>query len=285
MPLFQERIAAILADPRTVAAQVAIRMFRASPIFGTGLDSYRLIFPRFEDDRFGLYYAHNEYAQILAETGLVGAAIVAWMIVLLGRRCFRFCRDASGDYRLLNAGPWAAVAGMAAHSAFDWNLHLPANAYLACLVAGLAYSSVPPAATSRDGLWCLVPEWLPRSMLATACVAALLYGFRDGVSAAVERQLREAIVAARMSGRIPQARPADEDLRDAITAGVGMAPWDRGNARLMTLLGQAHLHVTHRASQGAERSRANDMAALWFQRATSVSAACQGLATPIEPPR
>ena len=285
LPLFQERIASILADPRTIAAQVAIRMFRASPVFGTGLDSYRLIFPRFEDDRFGLYYAHNEYAQILAETGLVGGVIVAWMIALLGMRCFRFCRDASGDFRLLNAGPWAAVAGMAAHSAFDWNLHLPANAYLACLVAGLAYSSVPPQATGRDGLWSLVPEWLPRCVLATACAAALVYGFRDGMAAAVERQLREAIVAARMFGRIPQVRPADQDLDAAIAAGITTAPWDPGNARLRILLGQAHLHVAHRTAEDAARTRANDVAALWFQRATSVSAACQGLATPIKSPR
>lgn len=285
IPLLQARIAAILADPRTIAAQVAMRMFRASPIFGTGLDSYRLIFPRFEDDRFGLYYAHNEYAQLLAETGLVGAAIAAWMLTMLGIRCFRFCRNASGDYRLLNAGPWAAVAGIAAHSAFDWNLHLPANAYLACLVAGLAYSSVPPPGQGKSGLLSLVPEWAARSMLAAACFAALLYGFRDGVSAAVERQLREAIVAARMSGRVPQDRPADEDLREAITAGIAVAPWDRGNARLMTLLGQANLHVAQRASDDAARSRANDEAARWFQKATRVSAACQGLAMPVEAPR
>lgn len=285
MPLFQDRVATILKDPRTIAAQVAVRMFRASPIFGTGLDSYRLIFPRFEDDRFGLYYAHNEYAQILAETGLVGAVIVACMLALLGNRCFRFCRGASGDYRVLNAGPWAAVAGIAAHSAFDWNLHLPANAYLACLVAGLAYSSVPPPANGKARPWSLVPEWLPRYALATACVAALLFNVRDGVSAAVERQLREAIVAARMSGRVPQVRPADEDLRDAITAGISMAPWDRGNARLKTLLGQAHLHVAQRASESAPRGQATAVAALWFERATSVSAACQGLATLIAGPR
>jgi hypothetical protein len=249
------------------------------------LDSYRLIFPRFEDDRFGLYYAHNEYAQILAETGLVGALIVAWMLVLLGNRCYRFCRGASGEYRALNAGPWAAVAGMAAHSAFDWNLHLPANAYLACLVAGLAYSSVPPPANGKAQPWSLLPEWLPRCALATACVAALLYGVRDGGSATKERQLREAIVAARMSGRIPQVRPADEDLAAAIAAGMTMAPWDPGNARLRTLLGQAHLHVAQRASESDSRSQATAVAAMWFQGATSVSAVCQGLATPITGPK
>jgi len=282
VPLFQDRVATILKDPRTIAAQVAIRMFRASPIFGTGLDSYRLIFPRFEDDRFGLYYAHNEYAQVLAETGLVGAAIVVWILVLLGNRCFRFLRGASGDYRVLNAGPWAAVAGMAAHSAFDWNLHLPANAYLTCLVAGLAYSSVPPPANGKAASWSLVPEWLPRCALTIACVAALLYGFRDAGSATRERQLREAIVAARMSGKIPQARPADEDLAAAIAAGMTMAQWDPGNARLRTLLGQAHLHVAQRTKDGIARAQATDAAAMWFQSATGVSAACQGLPSSIE---
>jgi hypothetical protein len=281
VPLFQDRVATILKDPRTIAAQVAVRMFRASPIFGTGLDSYRLIFPRFEDDRFGLYYAHNEYAQILAETGLVGAAVVAWMLVLLGNRCFRFCRGASGDYRVLNAGPWAAVAGIAAHSAFDWNLHLPANAYLACLVAGVAYSSVPPASTGKAASRSLVPEWLPRAVLAIGCVVSLLFNFRDGVSAAVERQLREAIVAARMFGRVPQVHPPDEELRVAIAKGIYMAPWDRENARLMILLGQAHLHVAQRAVEGVARDQANDAAARWFERASGVAAECQGLATPI----
>jgi O-antigen ligase len=281
IPIFHERLAAILSDPRCIAANVAIRMFRASPIFGTGLDSYRLIFPRFRDDRFGLYYAHNEYAQILAETGLVGAAIVLWLLTLLSWRCFRFCRDATGDYRLLNAGPWAAVAGTVAHSAFDWNLHLPANAFLACIVAGLAYSSVPPSATLKSGWWSLIPEWLPRFLLGATCGIALLYACRDGVSAAVERQLREAIVADRIFGRSPGAQPADDSLRLAIAAGVAMVHWDEGNARLMTLLGQANLHLAHRSTQDSERSREIDAATSWFRRATAVCAACQGLAHPI----
>jgi hypothetical protein len=285
VPGLQPRIDAILADPRSIAAQVAFRMFRASPIFGTGLDSYRLIFPRFRDDRFGLYYAHNEYAQLLAETGLVGAGIFVWLVTLLAKRGVRFCRDATGDYRLLNAGPWAAIAGTAAHSAFDWSLHLPANAFLACLVAGLAYSSVPAPTHRQSGLWSFVPERLPRFLLAAACGSALLYCCRDGVSAAVERQLREAIVADRMFGRVPQAQPADDALRRAIAAGTAMTPWDAGNARLMVSLGQAHLHVAHRSQQDADRSRESDAATTWFRRATAVCAACPGIAVPISSPK
>ena len=127
----EQRLMTLLADTRIVAAQVAGRMFLASPLLGTGLGSYGDLYAVLQRSDHTLYYAHNDYAQLLAECGLIGAGLLAAAAATLGGRFLRFCRERPPANRLIDAGAWAALAGAAAHSVFDWNMHAPANALLA----------------------------------------------------------------------------------------------------------------------------------------------------------
>ena len=286
---WRKGVAALLVDPRIVSAHVALRMFAASPLLGTGLDTYQDIFPRFYQNEYTLFYAHNDYAQLLAETGLAGAAVATSLVVVLARRCLRFCVGSKGDYRILNAGPWAALAGIAAHSAFDWNLHLPANAFLACLVAGLSASSVPasPAAWVRD-FAARVPDLLPRSLLVGAIVLSLGFLARDAASEAVQRRVREAIVDARLLSMGNNTmnhdfRRSQTRLLQATTAADLVSGWDRRNALLALRLGQAHLHVADDAANAAEREKLLGTASRWFVTAKNLCAACRGLPEQLAP--
>jgi hypothetical protein len=73
--------------------------------------------------------AHNEYLQVLVETGLPGLVIALWAAarVLLGAR-----RD-----------PWllAALAGVLAHSVVEFDLQIPAISWLVVVLAALGRSS------------------------------------------------------------------------------------------------------------------------------------------------
>ena len=134
------------SDGRVAATRVAGQMLADSPLLGTGLDTFGELQPRYTGEAFMLHYAHNDYAQLLAETGLVGgciALVLGGLLIAAGRR---FQREATPPLRCLDAGPWAALSAIALHSAFDWNLHVPANALLAEVAAGLAIASVaiPP---------------------------------------------------------------------------------------------------------------------------------------------
>ena len=281
-PELQAAVDHVLNDARVISAQVALRMFLASPLLGTGLDTYQDIFPRFYQDRFTLFYAHNDYAQILAETGFVGAAILLTMIAALVVRYTRFYREAKGPYRTLNAGPWAALAGIATHSAFDWNLHLPANALLACLVVGLTASSVPNRRNpNARNVRARVPEIIPRAALVIACFCSLTFLARDAVSEMTQRQLRDAIVADRLTSKDPKQPSAEDQLLSAINAGQAIARWDRGNSRLALLIGQANLHIANQTNDRTASEALRGAADQWFQRAKRCCAACRGLPEPV----
>lgn len=92
----QATLQPLLADARIVSARVAMRAFWASPFLGTGVATYEDIYSRFYRDKLVLFYAHNDYAQLLAETGLVGATIATIFAVILGTKALRFFRAQPG---------------------------------------------------------------------------------------------------------------------------------------------------------------------------------------------
>jgi hypothetical protein len=279
-PDFKHQAAKLLADGRAGPAHVAMRAFVASPFLGTGLDTFQDVFPRFYADKYALFYAHNEYAQLLAETGLLGLLLLGLLVWYLVPKAARFWRDAPGDYRLLNAGPWAGLAGLTAHAAFDWDLHLPALAFLAIVVIGLCASSVPAKKQTSSSPWA-VPEYVPRWMLVGCCVVAVAGMWRDAISETVQRQLREAIVADRLFEADPTRPSSVEKLRRAIAVGEAFRRWDSGDANLLIALGQADLHLARRTPAGPEKAALLGTAARWFQRARLASAMCRGLPEPV----
>jgi len=278
----QPQVAALCSDPRIVAAKVALRMFFASPLLGTGLDTFSAVFPRFHPGGTTLFYAHNDYAQLLAEGGLVGAALAAGLAAILVVRGNRLYRLVPPPARLLEAGPWAGLAGMAAHAAFDWNMHLPANALMAAVLAGLCAATggraVPQSATS-------LARAARLTCTAVCAVAALLavgtLG-RDAVSETVERELRTTLTHVRKADNDNARAAAADELSAAIVAGDRMVAWDPRNSRLPLLMGQAHLHLAAFTTEAAAAGHAV-AAAEAFERARRRSAMLRGAPEPVPP--
>jgi O-antigen ligase len=277
----QPRIASLLNDSRAMAARAALRMFAAAPLLGFGLGTFGELFTKFLRSDFLLNYAHNDYAQWVAETGLLGAGIAAGFVAVLVSR-FRSWWQGVIERRQgdpVTAGLWAALAGIGVHTAYDWNLHIPANALLACAVAGLAIAAgnrdllAPQAqgiARSQKSCW-------PGYVLAGACLLAVALLARDAVSDAVQRDIRKAIVAARIAA-IDKTAPATAPmLQAAMQAGERTSRWDPANAQLAVLIGLSRLHLA--AKPDARAAFNSDLAAAneWFARARQARAACRGL--------
>jgi O-antigen ligase len=260
----QEKLAPLLADGRVLAAAVAARMFRASPILGTGLGSYEDLCPRMMGGGTTWYYAHNDYAQAIAEAGVVGLAFLVPIATWLGRQFSQFCRQAVFPGRILDAGPWAALVAIGIHSLFDWNMHVPANAFLTCVICGLALASVreevpkskPQTVAARPAF----PQgWGPllvTGVFVAVCMGALLPLGRDAFSESVKRRIREAIVADRLAIKEPTRPSAAAQLLGAAAAGDRMLRWAPRDAQLHALLARANVHLAGRASQ-------NDLAVSW----------------------
>lgn len=138
---------------------IGLEMFRAFPLLGVGPGCYNLLFWEYVDAfqlgsdgdfyRFVLTdivrgvppgFAHNDYLQILAETGVVG--ISAWFLfwgILLGQ-CWAEARHAGrmGDARVLlvSAVFLASFVAMAVDALFNFPFHIPASLSLFFVMAG-----------------------------------------------------------------------------------------------------------------------------------------------------
>ncbi len=280
---WQPTMAAALNDPRVISAQIALRMFFASPLLGTGIDSYSDAFARFHTSDYTLFFAHNDYAQLLAETGAAGAAALSVAAYVLGARLLRFFLHARGEYRVLNAGPWAALAGIAAHSAFDWNLHLPANACIACVVGALCASSVPaePSAWIRrfgEG----IPERLVRLCFVVAALSCLAFLVRDAISDHAQRMVRQQLFAPPSAAGNESQGISEAGLAKAMAFAENAARWDRRNARLAMLLGQACLQRAALSDSPETQGRWRDAAAKWFLLARWACPLGRGFPQPVE---
>lgn len=274
---FQLHAAPMLADPRVWATEVALRMFSGCPFIGTGLGTYDDMNGHIVRGRFVSYFAHNDYAQLFGETGLVGALVGLIAASMVFRAFRRFRAGGPPDDAVLRAGAWAAVAGIVVHSCFDWNLHLAANALLAAVTLGLAWSSAEPSSDTEPATW-RQSSVIVAVMFCLACTAAILFLGRDAASDTIERQLRTAITADRLAMAGSDRLAAAPRLNAAIERGEVMAGWDPGNAGLAMLLGQAYLHLAAAQRGGAE---VPPEAERWFARARVHAAACRGFPEPI----
>jgi len=123
----------------------AVRMFRDKPILGWGLGTFPIVYPHFRSfyTNFFVNEAHNDYAQLLAEMGLLGFSILVWYMIILYRQVRRklgkWSTDVSSAVTLSCA---LGVVGILVHSLVDFNLQIPANAALFYVMTAIA--AAPP---------------------------------------------------------------------------------------------------------------------------------------------
>jgi len=122
-----------------------IRMFAHKPLLGWGLGTFPTAYPAFRSfyTTFFINDAHNDYLQVLVETGAAGFAAALWFLVLVYRQAFRKLADWPDDINgAVSLACLLGVTGIVIHSFVDFNLQIPANAawfYVLCAVAASPY--------------------------------------------------------------------------------------------------------------------------------------------------
>jgi O-antigen ligase len=120
---------------------------------GSGLGSYAWVFPRFQSPEVGYYLldlAHNDYLQILMETGVLGLAAMMLALALMGRRVLQLFRAARGTSSWSSADRLAVACGLGLlatllHAWVDYPFRIPANAMLAAFLLGVFLREPAPA--------------------------------------------------------------------------------------------------------------------------------------------
>jgi O-antigen ligase len=138
----------VTASRRVSMLHGTFRIFLNHPLMGTGLGTFEAVYPRYETDYDGkvVNHAHNDYAEALAETGLLGGLCGAAFLLILFRQARRNFEADQGHFsRALHAGAIAATGGLLLHSFVDFNLHIPSNALLFLLQSYLVTSSPLPS--------------------------------------------------------------------------------------------------------------------------------------------
>jgi O-antigen ligase len=125
------------------------RIFLDQPWLGTGLGTFEAVYPRYETQYDGkiVNHAHNDYAELLVETGLFGAiCALAFLFLLYRLWLFRGEQNSSPFAGAIRLGALVGCSGLLIHGLVDFNLHIPSNALLFLLLACLATSTPRPPA-------------------------------------------------------------------------------------------------------------------------------------------
>jgi O-antigen ligase len=119
----------------------SLRMWTKRPLLGWGFETFPEVYPQFRSfyTSFFVNQAHNDYLQLLVETGLAGFAIALWFLVLMARRTASKLKNwTETPNGVLTAGCLLGVLGIMVHSFLDFNLQIPANAALFYVLCALA---------------------------------------------------------------------------------------------------------------------------------------------------
>jgi O-antigen ligase len=142
-------------EQRMIMARDSVNIFRASPVAGAGLGSFAVAYPEFQTlvTDLRIDHAHNDYAEALAETGMIGGLLLAsglGLFLWTSGKNFRGPLMVAGNSIVwLRLGATVGCLGMLVHSFFDFNLHIPANAAWFAFLVALA--SVQPESLAPSG--------------------------------------------------------------------------------------------------------------------------------------
>jgi O-antigen ligase len=130
---------------REEPAAYTLPLIKDYALVGSGAGSFYMTFPRYRQENvvFFFDYAHNDYAQVAAEVGIVGFSIMGLIVVLSLAAALR----AQWQRRdpLMRGMAFASIMGVTAiliHSWVDFNLQIPANAVLFMLLLALGWISL-----------------------------------------------------------------------------------------------------------------------------------------------
>jgi O-antigen ligase len=119
-------------DIRLQVTKAVAAMTMDRPLLGFGPGTFAYSFLQYQPPGIQGWYtlAHNDYVHFIAETGILLAAIMVWMIIALFWHGFKKLHSPSLFIRGATLGSMAGIFAILCHSVIDFNLHIPANALL-----------------------------------------------------------------------------------------------------------------------------------------------------------
>lgn len=123
--------------------QATLKLIKENPVVGVGFAGYSVAIPQYlkSSGEWTLEQAHNDYLELLASGGLIGAGLGLWFLIAFLRTARERLRGASAFCLAARCGALAGVLAVAAHSLFDFGLHITINSLVCCTLIVLAVKS------------------------------------------------------------------------------------------------------------------------------------------------
>ena len=134
---------------RAAMSRDTFHMFLQKPIAGWGLGTFPSVYPQFRTffTNFYIDHAHNDYVEVLAETGVLGFGAMLWFLVQLYRTGFGKIQRQRGPWQsAMTLAALTGCTGFLVHGFTDFNFHIPANAAMF-----FAFSALIGASSREEG--------------------------------------------------------------------------------------------------------------------------------------
>jgi O-antigen ligase len=131
----------ISSDARLSVWGATLEIAKDFPAAGSGLGTFYRVFPAYKSPQYARLFfthAHNEYLELLSETGISGFLIVFLSFILYFKVIIlRFFKHRSRAATAFTASSAAAVSGALMHAFFDFPFRIPANGLLFSLILAI----------------------------------------------------------------------------------------------------------------------------------------------------
>ncbi|MGB5686014.1 MAG: O-antigen ligase family protein [Candidatus Electrothrix sp.] len=131
----------VAGEARIQIWQDTLQMIYDRPFLGWGPGTFSVAFPAYQSQGFNqqfVNYAHNDYLELAADTGIIGLTAFIGGLLSLYIFCLKKLSTARTYWQKIGTGALAACFSILIHSVTDCNLQIPANLFLFATAAGIA---------------------------------------------------------------------------------------------------------------------------------------------------
>jgi len=177
-----------LKDPATrhrfVMWHTAIDIIKEQPLLGTGVGTFKKIHPKYQSkylrtEKYGIFqglsqFAHNDYLEITASTGILGLGSFLWLIVTLywtGLKRLKQISESKYSANLLII-TLSSLTAVLIHSFFHYSFYLPTTSMLFWLWLGLLNTDGNKLEEAR---WNISHSIIVRSAIILMTIILLLW--------------------------------------------------------------------------------------------------------------
>ncbi|GAB4534042.1 MAG: hypothetical protein Fur0020_00330 [Thermodesulfovibrionia bacterium] len=117
-----------------------LNMIKDNPLIGTGIGTFSYAHPLYQTfEGFRIDHAHNNYLEVVSETGLIGGGLLFICMVMLSLSVIRNLKRST--LSAISIGALSACFSLLIHESFDFNLYIPSNALLFTVCSAMAIVS------------------------------------------------------------------------------------------------------------------------------------------------